>query len=405
MSNPTLIRLIEERAQQSKFIEQLLEQVEAESRDLVDAERANLENTQTRIAELDAQIAPLQKVQDLIDAAPKTEARRFGSAITTAPRPAAENRSIGQMFVESEQFRNYDGRGTTGNLTVALPDWESRAVGPDPLLTTTKPGSDLLPAPYKGWGPEHFVNFPLLSMCGRIPVSGNSVQWVTTTDASGVTKVAEGAAKPPIVWDTKLQTFTFDNYAGWYKFSRASVEDIPQLRTIIDTKMRRALDVTLAAAAATALLGGFAAGNTTTGGAGSKLEEQVRVAIAAVQARGINPNAVLVNPADHAAMDIAIMGKTLLGPVVQPALWGLPVYAVTDVPAKTAIVGNISEGLTWFARTEVNTYLTDSDISDGSGTGATPSSDFRHNILTALIEQRGAFAVTDAQVLQKVTIP
>jgi HK97 family phage major capsid protein len=60
-----LARLLAERAQQVEFIDQLLARVEAEHRDLVDAERANLEAARQRIAELDAQIAPLQEFETL----------------------------------------------------------------------------------------------------------------------------------------------------------------------------------------------------------------------------------------------------------------------------------------------------------------------------------------------------
>lgn len=63
--NPVLARLLAERAQQVEFIDQLLARVEAEHRDLVDAERANLEAARQRIAELDAQIAPLQEFETL----------------------------------------------------------------------------------------------------------------------------------------------------------------------------------------------------------------------------------------------------------------------------------------------------------------------------------------------------
>jgi HK97 family phage major capsid protein len=63
--NPVLARLLAERAQLLEFIDHLLAQVEAAKRDLVDAERANLEAARQRIAELDAQIAPLQEFEDL----------------------------------------------------------------------------------------------------------------------------------------------------------------------------------------------------------------------------------------------------------------------------------------------------------------------------------------------------
>lgn len=63
--NPVLARLLAERAQQVEFIDQLLARVETEGRDLVDAERSNLDGARQRIGELDAQIQPLQEFEDL----------------------------------------------------------------------------------------------------------------------------------------------------------------------------------------------------------------------------------------------------------------------------------------------------------------------------------------------------
>ena len=59
MGNPVLERLQAERAKHVAFISQLLEKVEAESRDLVDTERSNLNSTRERISELDTQIVDL----------------------------------------------------------------------------------------------------------------------------------------------------------------------------------------------------------------------------------------------------------------------------------------------------------------------------------------------------------
>lgn len=58
--NPVLTRLREERERQTQFITELFAHVETESRDLVDAEKRNLEAAEQRIAEIDAQIEPIE---------------------------------------------------------------------------------------------------------------------------------------------------------------------------------------------------------------------------------------------------------------------------------------------------------------------------------------------------------
>jgi HK97 family phage major capsid protein len=395
--NATLTRLSEDRTAQETFIAELLQAAEAESRDLVEAELANVRNAEARMAEIDAQMAPLVAF----------EQRRASAAQlpTGAPRQTAtpglqvvEHRSLGQIFTESEEFRSYSGRGTSGVISVP----EFRAVGPDPLLTTTDPGKVLLPTAQKFAGPQHFVPFPLLSLVGRIEVSGNSVSYVTTSDASGADVVAEGAKKPPVVWTAKETPYTLETIAGWFKYSRQALADIPQLRSLVDQKIRRAIDVKLNALAVAALNAAFTAGNTTTGASKQPLVEVVRLAMAEMEENGIMPTAVLANPADVAAFDIAMLGKPLGVAQVNGGMWGLPIIPLAGITAGTAIVGNIGDGLVYFERAGLEMYTTDSDVSDGAAGAVT--SDFRSNILTTLGEVRGKFAAVDPQVLQKVVV-
>lgn len=58
--NPVLKRLLAQRQEQIDFISHLLEQVEADGRDLVDAERSNVDAARERLQQLDRQIEPLE---------------------------------------------------------------------------------------------------------------------------------------------------------------------------------------------------------------------------------------------------------------------------------------------------------------------------------------------------------
>ena len=101
MPNAVLDRLLVQRQEQITFIDQTLDRVEAEGRDLVDAETANLDAARQRIGELNAQIDPLEEFEKLRashgdtmralgtghgDAVP---ARARASAAATAPRCTA----------------------------------------------------------------------------------------------------------------------------------------------------------------------------------------------------------------------------------------------------------------------------------------------------------------------------
>ena len=65
MSNATIDRLEEQRQAQLDFVEQTLSKVDEEGRDLVDAEKRNLETARDRVKELDEQLKPLREFEEL----------------------------------------------------------------------------------------------------------------------------------------------------------------------------------------------------------------------------------------------------------------------------------------------------------------------------------------------------
>lgn len=404
MSNAVLKRLADERASQETFIAELL--ASAEERDLVQAELDNVKAAETRIAEIDAQIKPLADFESRKRSAIALDGILGGGTahaearIYTAPR--GDYRSLGEQFVGSEEYGEYRGRGSSAPFAAAALPWEMRAAA-DPLLTTTTDPKikDMLPAPSHEVRNGEFRQHPLLGLVSREETSVAAGQIVVTGDASGADVVAEGAKKPAITWTDTVQNWSLQTVAGWKKFSRQTLDDIPGFRSFIDNKLQRALYNKLEDLAEAALMGMFTAGNTTTGASKVPLEQLIRNAIGTLNARGVYPDAVALNPADHAAIDIAVMKSTLLGPAVQSSYFGLSVVSLPSLPAGTAVVGSVSDALVWKSKNGVNLYITDSDVSDAQS-GVT--SDFRTNILTALLETRAAFVPVDASVLQKVTV-
>ena len=87
MPNPVLVRLMDERAAQVDFIDGVLTRVESESRDLVDAEKANLSAARERIAAIDAQREPLESFESLRSVS--EESTRIAYPERLAPRPAS----------------------------------------------------------------------------------------------------------------------------------------------------------------------------------------------------------------------------------------------------------------------------------------------------------------------------
>ena len=89
MPNAVLDRLLVQRQEQITFIDQTLDRVETEGRDLVDAEVKNLDAARQRIAELNAQIGPLEEFEKLRSS--------HEAAVGALPRPqglAAQPRRV-----------------------------------------------------------------------------------------------------------------------------------------------------------------------------------------------------------------------------------------------------------------------------------------------------------------------
>ena len=126
---------------------------------------------------------------------------------------------------------------------------------------------------------------------------------------------------------------------------------------------------------------------------GTSLLEAIRNAIGDVQAEGYEPNAVLLNPADWAAMDIEVYTDTLNGPMIGQRFWGLTPIPHIAQTAGTATVGDFSNGVERYTRTGVNLYITDSHAST-----------FIANVFTLLAESRELTVVTRPAALCEASI-
>ena len=112
-----------------------------------------------------------------------------------------------------------------------------------------------------------------------------------------------------------------------------------------------------------------------------------------MQAAGYaNPNAVLFNPADYAALDISVMRETNLGPQTGAGFWGIRPIAVPGLAVGTAYVGDFQAGVQIFDRGSTTVYLTDSHADY-----------FIKNIVLLLAEIRALVAVTEPAAIAEVT--
>lgn len=364
-----------------------LARAEIES-DNYDSNSETLKANEERAANLDKQIERYvtliehQKASDAIDG-------RFAKASKSAERKAQTEvhtrESWGHAFTRSDAFGEYRGRGQSARFEIDAGEIQHRAL-PTGLtdllnagLTFGKTQTDLTPTP---------APTPLLDSISKVPVSSNAVEFVSWAKvAGGAAVVAEKAAKPSAEWAPTVTADTLENIAVYTQLTRQLIEDAPSVRSYIDGELVRDVVMAEEAQAATAL--SAAALPTATG---EDLLAAIRVGIGTVQAAGYSPNAVLMNPGDWAALDVAVMSSTLVGPMVRQSFWGVTPIPSTGQPAGTAIVGDFKTAVTQWYRSQIGLYITDSHADT-----------FLSNVFTLLAERRSLTAVVRPQALVEVS--
>ena len=290
----------------------------------------------------------------------------------------SEYRTAGDKFINSDEFRSYNGAGASSRVDVEL-----RAT----IDTATEPGSawvrpDRLVAPSAGFAT------PLLNAFNRIVVSSNSIEWVTTGLAPEADIVPEGDEKPEATLISELEVINLSTIAHWVSATRQVLEDSPALRSYIDTMLMQGVMKKLDAVAGAALTGA-----TLPTAEGADLISAVRVGIGTVQEAGFNPGLVVLNPSDYAAMDVDMLSKTLDGDRIRGTYWGLEVVASSQVTAGTAYVGDFGAGTAFFDRNVASLYVTDSHAEN-----------FTSNIITILGEARAAAVISNVNAFAECTV-
>ncbi len=381
MGNALLERLTSERTNQVEFVGQLLERVEAESRDLVDAEQSNIVAARQRITELDAQLEPLREFEALRAAGQqlsRTVDRPGGRGGPQPHGPTGE--SLGDIFTRSAEYADYQRspRGTSGRVEVDL-SLMMRA----PLTTVSGTG-----APWQV--PDRIAiaapasQTPLLDVVGRVRVSSSSVEWITYPAAASLAEVVpEGDQKPEAALTASIVSVNLSTIAHYVEATRQLLEDSPAARDFIDQELRRGVLDKIESLIAASVIA-----TTSPTASGATLLAAIRAGVGAVQAAGFNPTRVLLNPADYADLDISVMGVAGVRPDVGTSFWGLVPVAVGAIPAGTAYVGDMGSAVTFLERTSVQVFVSDSHAGN-----------FTKNIFTFVGEARGAAVVTRPEAM------
>jgi HK97 family phage major capsid protein len=361
------------RARRDEILAAMEEIVSKEERS--EANTKTLSDFEAELTVLTAQINDHTRFMEARAAADMVDTRQARAAVVRQrPTDPQGDRTFAEDFIASEQFRNYHFHGTSSQVEI-----ETRAP-----IATTDPVFEPLFRPAQISIAEPTISLPMFDLVTVEPVSTGSVEWVQyALDPNAAAVVPEGGVKPESGFAGTPGAATLDNWAHWVQVTRQALEDSQRLRSIIDTQMRNGVSRKVHDSISAALVAA-----TLPTAAGDDLLSAIRVGIATVQGAGFDPNAVLLNPADWAALDLTVMAGTLSGPTQQSGFWGLRPVASPDQPAGTATVGDFKTGVRHFRRNAVSLYITDSHAET-----------FISNVFTILAEQRAKTVVVNPNAL------
>lgn len=296
--------------------------------------------------------------------------------------------SWGEQFIKSANYSAFAG-GNLNKLRVEVKN--------------TLTGSDTNVAPQRNAGivGGAVLPFAMEALLPNTTTTSNAIEF--TKEASftnSAAETAEGGAKPESALTWSLVNMPVSTVAHWIKISKQLAADAPALAAYVNTRMRygvnQKVDTQLVVGDGTApnISGTYDTGNFTAHGIanaalGSTFKKFVliRKIIADLYTAGYPADAIVLNPADWAAMEIELMttaaGQTLYsvseGGV--PRLFGVPVVQAIGMAADTFQVGRFSEAYMVYNREGVVVEMSDSD-----------SDNFTKNLITLRAERRLALA-------------
>lgn len=311
-----------------------------------------------------------------------------------APPDGAGDVSFGAQLINSKEYKEKQA-GFANRIKVG-------SVGLE--LKNTLTGSDTTVAPDRKPGivPGAFQPLTLESLYNAVPTSSNAIEFTKeNVFTNAAAEVAEGALKPESALTWTLVNMPVSTVAHWLKISRQLAADAPSLAAYVNQRMiygvNRRVETQLAVGDGTApnISGFMDTGNFTAHGyaaaaLGATLPKLVliRKIIGDLEAAGYTPNAIVLNPADWATIEIDIFtaGSANIVPfsydaMGRPILFGRRVVTSVGMTADLVAVGDFSMAGTIHNREGVIVEMSDSD-----------GDNFIRNLVTIRAERRLALA-------------
>lgn len=295
----------------------------------------------------------------------------------------------GDQLIKSDVYRAFAG-GSTQKARIEVKN------------TLTGSDTNVAPDRQSGIVPGAFQPLTIESLYRHVPTGSNAIEF--TKEASftnSAAEAAEGAAKAESALTWSLVNQPISTVAHWIKISRQLAMDNRALAAYVDLRMRygvnRKVETQLVSGDGTApnIAGFMKAGNYTAHGyadaaLGTTLKKLalIRKVIGDMEAAGYVPDAIVLNPADWAQIEIDIFTAGTANVIAfnydsmgRPVLFGRRVVTSVGMTADTFAVGAFGDHGTIYDREGVVVEMSDSD-----------SDNFTKNLITLRAERRLALA-------------
>lgn len=303
-------------------------------------------------------------------------------------------KSLGQQFVESEQFKSFQ----SGSTTKASMEFKNTIIGESG--SPQEPNNDIVPLQtMAGIVGGAFRSLRLLDLLNVGQATGNTIHYTRELVwNNAAAETSEGKLKPESTLTFEGKDVPVRTIPHFLKVSKQVLDDAPALQSYIDRRLRYGVELRMEKqiingdGTAPNLAGMLAAGNFTNLAAvsGDNNFDFANRAKYKVVESDYNADYFLINPQDWGAMERLkdVDGRYLADGAVGylqngliPTLWGLPVIASNSVPVGKLIAAANDASMFW------QRQATTVEIFDQN------QDDVEKNLLTIRAEARGAFTV------------
>ena len=310
--------------------------------------------------------------------------------------------SIGNQFVKSASFKNFDNTRRSRLVTAC------KGISTTTASNSITQTSAVAPQFNAGVVAPVESELNVERLIPHLPTTSDTVQFIcggALTNNAAVapqnTKKGESTVAAPALKKCDILTF-----AHFTKITKQLADDTPALAEYINHKMMYGLQSKIeqqiiGGTGVNQLNGLLTAGNHTDKTAeiiaglptNPTLLDFLLIAVHKMKATGVNPECILLNPENFLQLSLLKDndGKYLLGaPTVGAVatLWGIPVITSNSVTADKYIIANFTLGATMYDRQEITLEMSDSD-----------GNNFQYNLLTLRVERRLGLAIEHPEAI------